>query len=265
MKDIKRLLYNTKQTLHIKLSNFIIPDNAINIELIVFGFQKSGTTAIAKLLALNTGKTITIDPPVLWKGIENILKGKTTLKKVIYGNKIIFKTNFLKEPGLTLIADEVMNLFPQSKYLFIVRNPFENIRSILNRLNLPGDYEELPENVFENINNNWKPLIKGELYGITEGNYVERLAQLWVKTINVYLNSPEKFVLVKYEDFLKNKEKIIDSITKQLGYPKVNSIKEYVDVQFQPKGKKVDIKEFFGGNYNKIENICNNFYKTVYE
>lgn len=250
LKFLKRIIY-------IKITNLFISKNKIYPKIIVFGFQKSGTTAIAKLLALNTGMSVTIDPPILWKGIPKVIKNETTIDKVIFNNKVFFTTQILKEPGLTLIANDVINLFPNSKYICIVRNPFENIRSILNRLDLRGDYDILPSDVFNNVNPNWKGNLTGELYGINRKSYIEVLALLWVKYVNVYLNKSDMFLLIKYEDFNKNKKQIIEKTAMQLGFESINDISTTMNKQFQPKGKKVDLKAFFGEtNYLKIEQIC---------
>ena len=72
------------------------------------------------------------------------------------------------------------------------------------------------------------------------------------------LKNKKDILLVKYEDFLKNKELYIKNLAETLGIPSIISISAHIDVQFQPKGnQKVDWLEFFGEeNLAAIEDIC---------
>ena len=66
-------------------------------------------------------------------------------------------------------------------------------------------------------------------------------------------------VLIKYEDFLLNKQETIRKLSEKLNMKEISDISHLLDKQFQPKGKqqKVDVKKFFGAvNYHKIDSIC---------
>ncbi len=147
--------------------------------------------------------------------------------------------------------------FCLEKYIFIIRNPFDNIRSILNRLELPGDGENI--NV-DSISLNWQYIFKK-----TKGkDYITVLANRWILANDQQkiINS-EKCILVKYEDFKMDKEEFINNLVIKAGFKPNYSVKDLVDIQYQPKGNpNVDLLQFFGKkNYKKIELICGELIK----
>ncbi|SDW83771.1 sulfotransferase [Aequorivita viscosa] len=215
----------------------------------IFGMQKSGTSAIAALLAHRSGKSVTIDTPLLWHPYSTQIKsGVLNLGQHVNNNPYPFSKDIIKEPGASLMINYIKDYFELQRYVFIVRNPFDVIRSILNRLGLEGN--EVILNI-DSVNKNWQPMfVDGE-------NYVKKLADIYVKVYSQdhYLNHPN-CVLVKYEDFKNNKESFIDDLCDSLELKKVNSIKNIKNKQFQPKGKQVDdFRAYFGKtNYNIILN-----------
>ncbi|RME38856.1 MAG: hypothetical protein D6788_06610, partial [Planctomycetota bacterium] len=108
--------------------------------VIVLGNQKSGTTVIAALLAESAGCAVTLDiffrfrRPVL----ARLLTGRDSLDRFIRRHPYWFSHPIIKEPSLTFFHDDLRRLFPSARFVFIVRDPRDNIRSILNRLRLPG-------------------------------------------------------------------------------------------------------------------------------
>lgn len=213
----------------------------------IFGMQKSGTSAIAALLAHRSGKSVTIDTPLLWHPYSTHIKsGILDLGQHVKNNPYPFSKDIIKEPSASLMIDFIKCYFELQRFVFIVRNPFDVIRSILNRLNLTGNGVVLN---IDSVNKNWQPMfVDGE-------NYVKKLADIYVKVYSQehYLNHPN-CVLVKYEDFKHNKECFIDDLCDSLGLKKVNSIESVKNKQFQPKGKQVDdFRAYFGEtNFNLI-------------
>ncbi|MEJ2546159.1 MAG: hypothetical protein P8Y99_19010, partial [Calditrichaceae bacterium] len=167
-----------------------ISRESIHPEVIVLGNQKSGTSAIAHLLAYYGGMTKTIDTPVLWrKNARDIYTGKITLKKIVYKYPRPFKVQLLKEPNLTFMFYQLYDLFPYAKYVFIIRNPYDNIRSILNRLNLKGNLEELSEKHLNTVPESWRNALTGLNFGKSKMNYIESLAYRWNKAAEVYITN----------------------------------------------------------------------------
>ncbi len=225
--------------------------------ILVFGNQKSGTSVIAHLLALYAGKSSTIDIPEIWPPLgKDIILGTKFFKEAVNQCKFAFSKELVKEPMLTFFADQVIDFFPRGKYIFIVRDPRDNIRSILNRRNIPGNLLKL--NSFEN---NGITLVgdkdvwwKNEL-GF---NYISQLSERWVDAATQFFKNKDKFILVKYEDFIKDKVAFIQSLAQQLNLQQLNQIDSKVDIEYQPKGNKtISWNDFYGEeNLKRIETIC---------
>ena len=229
----------------------------------ILGNPKSGTTAIAKLLSIATDQSLTPD-------FVRAIKHSTLLLELRYGllsfqdfiekYKYEFSQELIKEPALTFVAEELFQYFPNAKYLFIVRDPYQNIRSILNRLKIPGDLQDIDLFQWEELNKTpaWKIALQSEMIGFPTDSYIKAMAYRWNFAVQTYLNNKDKFILVKYEDFNQDKENYIYELCKKIDLNVVNNISEHINVQYQPKGNhNVTIKDFFGEeNLKKIEDIC---------
>lgn len=217
----------------------------------VFGMQKSGTSVIAGLLAHRLGYSVTLDTEMLWNPyLQDIKDNKLDFVEHIFNYPEDFSKQIIKEPTASLIINHVEKFFHLDKYVFIYRNPFDVIRSILNRLEIRGDMDDVDIN---SINHNWQ-------YIFVDGkDYIKRLASIW---LNVYSQdkyiSNDKCLFVSYELFMNNKVDFIDKLCHKLKLKKKNSIIHLLDKDFQPRGNtNVDIKAFFGEkNYQIITDIC---------
>jgi hypothetical protein len=238
--------------------------------IFILGFQKSGTTAIANLLSLATNKSITSDLQKTIKYPTLQLELDFKLKKfdkflIEYNDD--FKSFIVKEPFLTFYMNELLSHFPQSKYVFIVRNPFDNLRSLLNRLKIPGHLSSINFDDWEELNKTkvWRLALQTKMFGYNAQNYIDALAYRWNLAVNNYLENKEKFILIRYEDFVKNKKEYIANLAQQLDLEIVNDISLLVDKQFQPKGQSnVDIDNFFGEkNIQVIMSQCERNMKKI--
>lgn len=224
--------------------------------LFVFGNQKSGTTAIAGLLAAATGKTVTLD----FAGAEHpyatdLLSGATPIAEFVRRNSWALSSHVIKEPTLTFVAPQLMDYFGVKKAVFIVRNPFDNIRSILVRQRLRGDMEALPDRV--RLNPTWRKILSGEDLGLSRSHYIDVLARRWLRAAEIFQSRREHFVLVRYEDFLRNKKPEIAQIARAFNLDIVEDVDPLLDFEYQPRDKNMEAPHlFFGSNYGRIENIC---------
>jgi len=216
----------------------------------IFGFQKAGTSAIAGLFAKMSGKSVTIDTVFLW-GSYKAKMNKTGIAKHVNKYSYDFSKDIIKEPGATFYIPTIESYFKLEKYIFIVRNPYDNIRSILNRLKVAGNKEQID---LSNIDLKWRSKFKngGE-------NYVQDLAELWLRANNQkeYMHN-HRCVLVKYEDFVYDKVGFIEKLITEFNLDKVNDISDIMNNQFQPKGNsKTSLMDFFGSkNIDTIDRIC---------
>ena len=226
--------------------------------VIVLGNQKAGTSAIAQLLADHCGLSKTVDNPELWPPtMVRILSGRDTLSAFARRHPRPFSRDLIKEPHLTFLHPQLRELCPRARYVFVVRDPRSNIRSILNRLGVPGhlpafrveDYE-MPEY--------WKDVFDPRIWGSDHEHYIGVLSDRWRRSAQVYLRQPEEMILLRYEDFLQAKARSIEELAHRLRLTPVHDISGEVDTQFQPRGDhSVPLPVFFGPrNIGMIERIC---------
>lgn len=226
---------------------------------VVLGNQKSGTSAIAHLLADACALTKTVDIPEVWPPTMNeLLRGTFDLASLARRNREPFSRDIIKEPYLTFIYPQLRRLMPDARIAFVIRDPRDNIRSILNRLEIPGNLNQL-EIKPDELPRAWSSFFESNLWGIEYEHYIDILAARWVLAANVYLECPDEMVLIRYEDFLADKTGAIRRLASSLGLNAFKDISDRIDVQFQPKGKDRGIpwETFFGkSNLRRIDDIC---------
>lgn len=235
--------------------------------VIVGGSPKSGTTAIAALLARAAGARFSNDP--FWhvvhhdaKGflLPDILEGRLSVGEFVDRYGAYFQAEIVKDPDFAFLYRQLRERFPQSRQVFIVRDPRDNIRSILDRLGIPGDLKELDprDGYIPAGKQGWRAIFEGRGLGISQGNYVARLAQRWNLGVRRYLDARATIRLVRYEEFVADKVGTIEQLAEDLGMPVEADISAEVDRQFQSRGRRgVVLEEFFGAdNLRAIESLC---------
>lgn len=227
--------------------------------VLILGNQKSGTTAIAKLLAMAGREKLTQDIRPMWEPtLSRLKKGDLRLQDLAQAYPLDFSRKIIKEPNLTFFYPQLTRLFPNGRFVFIVRDPRDNIRSILNRLQLPGSLPDLRPERLADMDFHWRHLFRDVYEVDRQASYIVHLAKRWQFCTDVYLNHRPQMILVRYEDFLQDKKAYIDQLTVQCGLKVKRNIAPYVDIPFQPKGNhSVAIEDFFGEeNLKKILAIC---------
>ncbi|MBN1125373.1 MAG: sulfotransferase [Sedimentisphaerales bacterium] len=229
--------------------------------LFVLGNQKSGTTAIAALLALAAGKTVCLDFFYTLNPIVEIemLKGIRPLSRIVDEYRHCFAYDIIKEPGLTFVLDSLLEYFPYAQILFIIRDPRDNIRSILNRLDIPGNLEDMNTKYWDKIPTlPWQIILEGDLFEEPGQSYIETLAIRWNVAVQAYQQNTDRIRLLRYEDFMADKARCILQLATHFGFEPVHDITDQVDVQYQPKGdQNISWIDFFGvDNLHRIENVC---------
>jgi hypothetical protein len=235
--------------------------------VLIGGNQKSGTTAIGALLAVATGLRFSNDP--LWQAqrhdarpflFTDLLEGRVALEDFIRRHRAYFAPEIIKDPDFAFSYADLRRCFPDAPEVFIVRDPRQNIRSILNRLGLPGHLDELGDGHRALLagKKGWQAIVDGRGLGITEGNYISRLAQRWSAGVRCYLEQPASIEMVRYEDFLADKPGCIANLAERVGLPIVADIRKDQDRQYQPRGNcNVSLDAFFGQkNLDIIERVC---------
>lgn len=226
--------------------------------IIVLGNQKSGTSAIAHLVADYGGLTKTVDiPESWWPVLRDLLLGDMSLQKFANQHKAYFAKDVIKEPNLTFLYPQLNHLCPDASYVFVVRDPKANIRSLLNRLGLPGDMKTLELDKF-NLPELLSNIFNGDVWGTTAHHYIDILSRRWNRAVDLYLDNQEKMILIRYEDFIADKVGCIGRLAQALEIVHKQDITDKVDIQYQPRGdRNVSWFDFFGKeNLKRIERIC---------
>lgn len=251
---VRTLLEETRRRV---LSSFVHPHPA---PIFVLGNQKSGTTAIAALLAETTALSATLD--LQWENqhwdYDRLVSGGTLFKDFLDRNRHEFSKALIKEPNLTIFFSELAETFSSAKFIFIARDPRDNLRSILNRMGIPGNLKQLDASHVTGLPLGWQRILEPGWLGLTGDRYIEVLASRWNFISDTYLRQPEKFILLRYEDFVADKLGVIQKLSIQLGLEPLRPIHHLLDVQFQSRGDRdVPLPVFFGEeNLNSIEKIC---------
>lgn len=227
--------------------------------IFILGNQKAGTSAIASLLAKMTDCSATID---LRKEIKNptfqlVKKGDLSFDEFIWINKLDFTNKIVKEPNLSIFYNELLFRFPTAKFVFVVRDPRDNIRSILNRLKVQGDLDTLATEDYPEISQAWSFILEGGWLGLEGDSYIDYLANRWNYLTDIYLENQNNIILIRYEDFKENKMESLKKLAVELNLTANKDITQWLDYQFQPKGSRdVPWHDFFGSNLKKIELSC---------
>ncbi len=231
--------------------------------IIVLGNQKSGTTAIAALVAKRAGLSATLDLEEMTAQDEREMhRCPEGVREFIAHHKLEFSRDLIKEPRLTFVYPQLRRRFPDAQFVFIVRDPRANIRSILDRLGLPGDPSSLDRNVLRNIDPVWQLVVDGSWMGIEGEDYIERLSRRWNRACQTYLDCADEFVLVRYEDFNRDKVGEVDRVVDRLGFDVHQRIDGVVNERFQPEGNRrgMSWEDFYGSsNLEKIEHLCEKY------
>lgn len=222
----------------------------------VLGVQKSGTTAIATLLAKLTGRTLSsdfthLDPP---GERTRFFDRELPFDEFVARHPRELGQDIVKDPNLTFFVSELRNAFPPARIVFIARDPREQIRSLLDWMQVPGDRDEvntapLPENMRMLLEGRW-PRVEGR-------NYVERLAARWRAGADAYLTHRDEVALIRYEDFVRDKVGELTALAARVGLEPAADISAGVDTQYQSRGNPRPWVDAFGeGNLRLIEDAC---------
>lgn len=226
----------------------------------VVGNQKSGTSAVAGLLGLATDLPACIDLPRANRRrmYLPLHAGEFGMDRFIALNRESFAHPIVKEPNLTPFLGPLLERFPRSPVVFVVRDPRDNLRSILQRLDLPGDAEDLPAERIAATPGSWPLVLDGRWLGIAGDTAIEQLAGRWSHLVDVWRFFRDRIELLRYEDFMRDRRGCIESLAGRLGLEVRSDIAGEVDRPFQPRGDaSVGWRTFFGQrNLDRIIADC---------
>ncbi len=260
-----RQLKNSAQRLFVHANLELNP-----MPVIITGNQKSGTSAIAALLSKATGEEVTIDVfAKMGRAEYDILDKKVTFMKFRESTGKLFMSSIIKEPEFIFFMKELFGLYPMSKFVYIIRAPIDNIRSILNRLSPAKNSRDVQWADIEKACRNtplWKLVFDSSRMPYTVDGIIATLAHRWVYAYEQLQKHLNKLYVVSYEDFKANKELVIANLANELGIHVKHSIKAFMDIQYQPAGHMSNSDAYFC-DYDKqlINGICGDYTACISE
>lgn len=194
--------------------------------VIVLGNQKSGTAAVAALLANVAGVSATLDifHRLTPSPLPRLLTEESSLADFVKTQRFYFSTAVTKEPNLSFFYPQLRERFPDGRGAWVQRDPRDNIRSILNRLKIPGTPESLDDRRRAALAPGSDIVLDGTLFGCAGRNYIETLAKRWNRVADIAFENREAIALLRYEDFVKNKVGSIETLATALGLPLCHDI-----------------------------------------
>jgi len=202
--------------------------------VLVLGNQKTGSTAIAELLAHRGQLRAATDLHPLQSATVQVENDPASAARLVQRLRYYFRRDLVKENELTAATDALLEVLPRARPVFVVRHPVHNIRSILDRLALPG--RPRPFSALPLSGDGWERIVRGRDYGIEADDHITALALRWVRTTAMYRRHPDRLHLVRYEDFVADKLSTINTLAAQLGIEPKADIRPLLDVPFQPRG-----------------------------
>ena len=226
--------------------------------IFLFGNQKCGGTAVAALLAAATGKCATLDlPGTRAPHFARLMRGETPLDTFVAQNAFSFSAPIIKDGNLTFVAEELMARSAVARAIFILRNPLDNIRSILDRLKQRGDLPSLDASRIR-ANATWRGILCGADLGFEPDHYVAILAKRWQRATDIYERGTDRYVRTRYEDFRADKMGEIARLAAAFDLETPHDISALLECDFQRRGNPhADLRAFFGPeNFQRIVDIC---------
>ncbi len=237
--------------------------------VVLLGNQKSGTTAVAALLAALTGETAALDlmREAYSPRLAAVKAGEISFSQLIQRNRFSFSRRIIKEPQLTPFYDELRASIPQARIGVIVRDPRDNLRSIFDFLGLSPDGEQVRPGKRPG-SPSWRLVLDGRWLGIPAGDQLEQAAHRWNLCADVALEPRGEIVVVRYEDFVVDKYGVTAALARAVGLTVVRASlpRSVAERAYQPRGEHRGQSpiEFFGPeNLRRIEAICGDRMKRL--
>lgn len=228
--------------------------------IIVLGHQKCGTSVVAALLGDISGRSVAIDlaREVDRPTFHRVHSREISLDRFIRMNRLEFSRDIVKEANLTPMYAALRQRFPRSHFAFVIRDPRDNIRSILQRLGLPGQPHQAGPNPLSRISAAWRLVLDGGWLGLTGDDYIAMLAARWQYFADIATAARPHLEILRYEDFRANKVAAITDLAHRLGLPTDHEISGRIDLQYQSRGDHgASWRDYFGTEgLARIESIC---------
>lgn len=228
------------------------------------GPMKSGSTVMMQALGAATQLSVGFDCDGLTSGtlVSRASRRLVPLELILdvcHGE--LFHAELVKDPWLTSVARRLAEAWPPLsghggplKLYFMVRSPTDCTRSFLERLNLTTQVASPADQHFSwnagRFPHHFTAGMQRYLDVADEGleftGYVDAAVQRWVLFVDEYLRCPSRFVLVRYEDFVKDPVSEVQRLVHFLGLSEfwtrfsAERVREAASMQYQVRGQARD-------------------------
>ncbi len=246
--------------------------------IFILGTGRSGTTILGIVLSMHKDVAFLNEPKALWHAVypyEDIIGNYTrkesyyrlnekdvneSIKKYahrLYGMYLTFtlsKRVVDKYPEMIFRVPFLKEIFPDSKFLFLVRNGWDTCKSIETWSKRLGKKEKGEVHDWWGVNDRkWKLLVEQivskdeDFKNIIEDvkqfkNHTDRAVVEWIVTmkegLKVLEKYPESTMLVKYEDLVKNPKNTLNKIIEFSELEKDSKFLEYGEKILKPAPPK---------------------------
>lgn len=219
-------------------------------QVIVLGNQKSGTTAIAKLLAeaAQLSATLDIHAEIRFGLLDELARsGDSEVQRVLRTYRQEFMRHVVKEPELTWHAPALQRALPEAAFVGIVRHPLENIRSIYDRIGLHGRAGSLQE--AERLSAAWRRICDLSWHhDVKTSHPALMLAHRWRLHLEAIQSCDRALTIQRYEDFNAAPQEAIHALCEALGFAARALPDASLKRTYQPRGATRGIapEDFFG-------------------
>jgi hypothetical protein len=231
-------------------------------DVFVSGMPKSGTTAVLRLMGLAAGERTCNDPfyQLDLQGVrfrDALFAETLRLPGLMRTYPRVFRGTLLKDPNFVFFQRDLRDAWPSAAWVFTIRDPRDNVRSILNRLRLPGRVDGIRTGL-ERVTGAWRDVLLGRNPALPGGDPIEHMARRWVCIAEAIDAVGDGAVVSRYEEFVRDKPARIADLCRAVGLDPVHDIREQMDVPFQPRGDRQAVwEEFFGpAELATLESVC---------
>mmetsp|Transcript_50036 Transcript_50036/g.143861 ORF Transcript_50036/g.143861 Transcript_50036/m.143861 type:complete len:781 (+) Transcript_50036:925-3267(+) len=187
------------------------------------GPMKAGSTVIWQALGAATQLSMGMDCELFSSGtsfVHRVARREAPLEHFIdlcYGE--LFHWDLAKDPMATTLSRRLADAWPSLsshggplQLYFVIRNPFDCARSLLERLKVKALVASPQEQRFAFASNQLPSRFTGSMQdyldvardGLEYSGFVDAAVQRWALIVDEYLRCPSRFALVRYEDFTKD-------------------------------------------------------------
>ncbi|MGM0501225.1 MAG: hypothetical protein ACQERJ_01730 [Bacillota bacterium] len=221
-------------------------------KVFVLGNPYSKASWVAKILSEKSENDKVLSIPAGYSNSFYLESEKKSLNSFIEDYPFYFTPKIISETMFTFFYDQLLKSFPEGEFLFVIRNPVDNIIDILQNLDLnPSETNyEISEIKNLNLNSKWKKTLNGKFIGEhKKSRFIHiNLAYQWLYSYRIIKFHAENSMFIRYEDLSNNN--IVDNLCEELGLSQEKKVK----LGRNSNNNSIDSK--FSGIKKEIIEIC---------